>query len=134
HFDAPQRTHDTVDAVSVPLADVNAGTRKRARSLAHRFHVSTRREGRTRSGQDHAAHLAIGINAGAGLGEQLAVTLFSQRVAGVGAVDRELDQGPVFFEQKRGQGFLRKIMVNGNLPLKWAFAKSSINARWGILR
>src|SRR5690242_18456091 len=122
-----------MDAVAITLADVNTRTGKRTRTFAHRLHVSARREGGAGARQDHAAHIPVTIDAGTCLAEQLAVALLSQRISGFGPIDGERDQGAILFEQKRGQGFLRIIMVNGNLPLKWALAKSSINARRGIL-
>ena len=77
-LDPPQRAHHLVDAAPIALADVFLRTGKGAAFLAHRLDVAASRERRASAGQDGATQIGIGIDLGAGFGEQLAVALLAQ--------------------------------------------------------
>jgi len=57
------------------------GAGKRAGAFPHRLEIAPRGEGFAGSGQDGAAHAAIGIDAPGRLGEQFAVAFLAERIA-----------------------------------------------------
>jgi hypothetical protein len=70
---------------------VNADARERAGALLHRLQVAAGGERLSCPGQNGTAHVTILIDARAGVREQIAVAVFAQRIARIGAIDRQRD-------------------------------------------
>ena len=100
HFDAPDRADNTMDAVAVMLADVDACAAETVGALFHGFDIAACREGLARACQDDATDITVGIDAGCGLGEILRIVRRAERVADFGAVDGQGYHVAVFFKQQ----------------------------------
>ena len=106
HLDAPDRAHDAMNAVAIALADMHARAGEHAGAFAHRLDIAAGRERGTGAGQDGAAHLAVGVDARRGVREQFAVAVLAQRIARLGAVDRQRDDVAGLLEQQRAHAAL----------------------------
>src|ERR1051325_11492311 len=90
---------------------MDSGAAEGAGALAHRLQVSAGGEGLTGAGQNGTTDVTVGIDAGAGFREQLAVAVLAQRIARFRPVDGEGDDGTVFLEQQGGHGTLSPGIV-----------------------
>jgi len=96
-----------VDAAPVALADMHADAGERSGALAHRFEVAAGGERLAGAGQNDTAQLTIGVDLRRRIGEQLAIALLAQGIAGVGPIDRKGCDRTVFLEQQRRHEGLR---------------------------